>query len=200
MNTALKDLLVNYQQVIDLLMNGSVGVMPTDTVYGLVARAHDKQAVAKLYALKNREHKPGTIIAASVEQLRELGVSQAHLDKVKQWWPNSLSVETPLSADLNYLHQETGRQGLRVVADKNLQAILLKTGPLLTSSANHPGKPGAANVQDAWNYFGDRVDFYVDGGDLSDRAPSTIIKITDDGAIEVIRDGAVKIDSVGPNL
>jgi tRNA threonylcarbamoyl adenosine modification protein (Sua5/YciO/YrdC/YwlC family) len=167
--------------------------MPTDTIYGLVARAQDKDAVARLYALKHRDHKPGTIIAATIEQLIDLGVDQAHLDKVKQRWPNPLSVETPLSNDLAYLHQDTGRQGLRVVADEAVRKILLQTGPLLTSSANHPGEPGAVTVADAWDYFGDNIDFYVDGGDLSGRAPSTIIRITNTGDIEVIRDGAVKL-------
>ncbi len=62
----------------------------------------------------------------------------------------------------------------------------------MTTSANKPGEPGAVNVAEAQYYFQDRVDFYVDGGDLLGRAPSTIIRVTDDG-IEVIREGAVKI-------
>jgi len=64
---------------------------------------------------------------------------------------------------------------------------------LVTSSANQPGEPGAVNVRQAWDYFNDQVDFYVDGGDLSDRAPSTIVRIATDGDFEVLRDGAVKL-------
>ena len=180
-------------KAIELLKDGGVGVMPTDTVYGLVARAEDPVAVARMYALKDRDHKPGTVIAASVEQLITLGVDKAHLDKVKKWWPNPLSVETPLGDNLSYLHQDTGRQGFRVVADETVRTVLEQTGPLVTSSANHPGKPGSVVVEEAIAYFGDRVDFYVDGGNLSGRAPSTIIKINDDGSIEIIREGAVKL-------
>jgi len=185
---------VTLDEAIQLLKTGGVGVMPTDTVYGLVARAEDPSAVARMYALKDRDHKPGTVIAASVDQLVKLGVSKSHLDKVSKWWPNPLSVETPLDDNLSYLHQDTGRQGFRVVADEAVRAVLEQTGPLVTSSANHPGKPGSVTVDEAVAYFGDRVDFYVDGGDLSGRAPSTIIKIADDGSIEVIRNGAVKLD------
>lgn len=185
--------IVTLDKAIELIKAGHVGVMPTDTVYGLVARAADPQAVARMYALKQREHKPGTVIAASVEQLVDLGVPKDHLDKVSKWWPNPLSVETPLGDNLSYLHQDTGRQGFRVVADETVRGVLEQTGPLVTSSANHPGEPGSVTVQEAIDYFGERVNFYVDGGDLSGRAPSTIIKITDDGAIEIIRDGAVKI-------
>lgn len=184
---------ISREEVATHLLSGEVGVMPTDTVYGLVARAEDPKAVAKLYALKNRDHKPGTIIAASTDQLLALGVDKQHIDRVKQWWPNPLSVETPLGPELNYLHQETGRQGFRVVADETVKEILEKTGPLVTSSANHPGAPGSTTVQEAWNYFENRADFYVDGGDLSGRPPSTIVKLHADGTIETIREGAVKL-------
>jgi L-threonylcarbamoyladenylate synthase len=187
--------IVSLDQAIELLKKGSVGVMPTDTVYGLVARAEDPSAVARMYALKDRNHKPGTVIAASTDQLVALGVPENHIDKVKKWWPNPLSVETPLGDNLRYLHQDTGRQGFRVVADTTVRDVLEQTGPLATSSANHPGKPGSVTIQEAIDYFGDAVDFYVDGGDLTGRAPSTIIKITDDGRIEVIRQGAIHIDA-----
>jgi L-threonylcarbamoyladenylate synthase len=182
-------------EAIAILMQGGVGVMPTDTVYGLVARANDKTAVERFYALKQREHKPGTVIAANTQQLIDLGVPAEHIQKVAHWWPNPLSVETPLGTDLNYLHQETGRQAFRVIADERLQQLLAVTGPLVTSSANQPGQPGSVTVQQAYDYFQDAVDFYVDGGDRSGRAPSTIIRITDDGSIEVIRNGAFDISA-----
>jgi tRNA A37 threonylcarbamoyladenosine synthetase subunit TsaC/SUA5/YrdC len=51
-------------------------------------------------------------------------------------------------------------------------------------------------VREAEAYFGKAVDFYVDGGDLSGHLPSTILKIVDD-AVEVVREGAVKIDDSG---
>jgi L-threonylcarbamoyladenylate synthase len=175
------------------LLEGGVGVMPTDTVYGLVARAHDPAAVARLYALKKREHKPGTVIAASIEQLIALGVEERYLRRVEQWWPASLSVETPLGPHLAYMHQETGREGLRVVADERMRRILEQTGPLVTSSANQPGEPSSNTIEEAYAYFGETVDFYVDGGDLSGRAPSTLIALSEDGEITVIRAGAVNI-------
>lgn len=184
------------QEAISLILAGKVGVMPVDTVYGLVAKASDEQAVTKLYALKHREHKPGTVIAASVDQLASLGIPKRYLNAVAHLWPNPLSVEIPLGDRLTYLHQDTGRQAYRVVADDRVRAILEQTGPLVTSSANQPGEPGSVTVEQAVAYFGDTVDFYVDGGDMSDSLPSTIIKIVDD-AIEVVRLGAVNIDESG---
>ncbi len=173
---------------------GAVGVIPTDTVYGLIARAADQTAVDRLYKLKNRAHKPGTIIAASLEQLEGLGLKRRYLKAVEQFWPGAVSVIIP-AADpaLAYLHQGQQALAVRIPNHPELVALLKNTGPLLTSSANHPGSPTAVTVQEAKDYFGDRVDFYVDGGDLSDHQPSTIIRIVDD-AIEVLRPGAVQID------
>lgn len=187
---------ISREEAIIKLQSGAVGVIPTDTVYGIVARAGDEQAVTRMYALKNRENKPGTLIAASIEQLEELGIKHRYLSAVKQYWPNPLSIVTPTGPILSYLHQGKYSLAIRIPADKNVQAILEKTGPLATSSANHPGKTPAETVEAAYEYFGEDVDFYLDGGDLSGREASTVIRIIDD-AIEVLRQGAVKIDENG---
>ncbi len=189
------------QKLIDsaplLRHNGALGVLPTDTIYGLVARAADKAAAERLYVVKSRENKPGTIIASSLEQLEELGLKHRYLKAVEQFWPGALSVIIPCAdPSLSYLHCGKMSLAVRIPADKELQELLKTTGPLLTSSVNHPGEPSAETVQQAKKYFGGEVDFYIDGGDLSGRQPSTIIRIVDD-AIEVLRQGAVKIDETG---
>lgn len=185
---------LNDPEVIALLESGKIGVLPSDTIYGVMARAADESAVEKLYKLKNREKKPGTIIAASIDQLEELGIKRRYLTAVAQYWPNPISIEIPHG--VTYLNQGTGRQAFRIVADKTIRQFLEKTGPLVTSSANTPGDPPANTIAEAKKYFGDKVDFYVDGGDLSNRPPSTIIRIIDD-AIEVVRPGAINIDENG---
>jgi L-threonylcarbamoyladenylate synthase len=187
----LKDLASDFQKP------GTIGVIPTDTVYGVVARAADPEAVARLYALKHREGKPGTLVAANMEQLEELGLKHRYLKAVEQFWPGALSVIIPCADPaLAYLHQGKMSLAVRIPAKKEFQELLALTGPLLTSSANHPAEPPATTITEAKNYFGDEVDLYFDGGDLSDNKPSTIIRIVDD-AIEIIREGAVKIDEEG---
>ncbi len=181
--------LVTPHQAKELLVAGKIGVMPTDTVYGLVARAHDASAVQKIYALKKREKKPGTLIAATTEQLVELGVPQSEIDKVKNWWPNPLSAVLLVNGR-DYLHQGVNTLAMRVVAHPELSKLLQQTGPLITSSANQPGEPPATNIDEAFSYFGNDVDFYVDGGTIVNVAPSTIIRPTHDG-IAVLRQGDI---------
>jgi tRNA threonylcarbamoyl adenosine modification protein (Sua5/YciO/YrdC/YwlC family) len=189
----LQQKIVSFDRALQILLDGGVGVLPTDTVYGLATRADHPEGVARLYALKHRERKPGTTIAATVEQLTKLGVDEKYLRHVEKWWPNPLSVVVPTGEDLFYLHQGLDSLPMRIPKDDALRIFLEKTGPLATSSANQPGEPESRNLEDAWNYFGDSVDFYVDGGDMSGRAPSTIIRINAAGDIEVLRQGAVTL-------
>lgn len=182
--------------LVTLLTRGAVGVLPSDTVYGLVARAADEPAVAKLYAAKHREKKPGTIIAGKLQQLIDLGLRARYLKAVEQYWPNPLSVVIPCGEELGYLHLGKRSLAVRIPADERLRELLLQTGPLLTSSANLPSEPVATNIDEARQYFGDTLDFYVDGGTITDHVPSTVIRVVDD-AIEILRPGAVKIDENG---
>lgn len=174
------------------VLAGQVGIIPSDTVYGLIASAKNEAAVTRLYELKAREHKPGTLIAASVEQLVELGIKRRYLKAVERYWPGAVSVVVPCGPELGYLHQGKNSLAVRIPNDQKLLQLLQQTGPLMTSSANQPGEPPANTVEEAKHYFGDQPDFYADGGDRSGRKPSTVIRVIDD-AIEVIRQGAVEI-------
>jgi L-threonylcarbamoyladenylate synthase len=180
-------------EIAKLLQNGAVGIIPTDTIYGVVCLAANKEAVQRLYELKKREEKPGTLTAADIEQLIALGIKKRYLTAVQHFWPNPISVIIPTGFNLQYLDQGKMSLAIRIPKDKNLIGFLKKSGPLLTSSANKPGETPAATVKEAQKYFGNEIDFYVDGGDLRGHQPSTVIRIVDD-AIEVLREGAVKID------
>lgn len=176
----------------ELLSEGKIGVIPTDTVYGVVCCAANKSAVARLYELKNRTDKPGTIIASSTEQLVELGIPARYLKPLEQYWPGPISIVVPTAPGLSFLDLGKFALAVRVSDDSTLNMLINAVGPLLSTSANLPGEPTAGSMQSAQDIFGDSVDFYVDGGDLSDRQPSTIIRIVDD-AVEVLREGAVKV-------
>lgn len=180
----------------EVLKGGGLAVIPTDTVYGLVARANDQAAVQRLYELKNRENKPGTIIAASIDQLVDLGIPRRYLTAVEQFWPGAVSVVIPCGPELKYLHQGKYSLAVRIPSDHEVLKLLEQTGALLTTSANQPGKPSANTIDEAEAVFGDQVDLYQDGGNLSERQASTVIRIIDD-AIEVLREGAVKVNEDG---
>lgn len=185
----MKMLSIHDQDLKDLLYNGGVGVLPTDTVYGLVCRALHLEAVARLYALKHREKKPGTILVANTEQVAALGITQEDIQTAERFWPG-ISVILPANEKSMHLHQGLGTLAVRLIEPGDLADVIKKTGPLLSSSANMPGEPPASTIAEAQAYFGDTVDFYVDGGDLSDRQSSTLIRVKE-GVVEVLRQGSV---------
>lgn len=183
-------------RLIDLLKNGAVGVIPTDTLYGLVCLASNRTAVQRLYAIKCREQKPGTVIAANIEQLVDLGIPKRYLTAVQQYWPHPISIVVPTAPALAYLDLGKMSLAVRIPEAIEITTLLQRVGPLLTSSANMPSEPPATSMEEARSYFGEKVDFYVDGGDLSSREPSTIIRVLDD-AVEVLREGTIKINEKG---
>lgn len=183
--------------IIQLLQSGGIGVIPTDTIYGLAALAHLEQSALRLYDLKNRYGKLGTFVAADVEQLIGLGLDEAMLRSVAHLWPNPISVVVPFTKPGSHLDLGKGSLAVRIPNDAGLLALLRKVGPLVTSSANLFDQPPAVTIDEAQAYFGDKVDFYVDSGGLAGRPPSTIIRLQDDGGLEVLRQGAVTINKQG---
>lgn len=177
------------------ISHGAIGVIPTDTVYGLVAQATLPDAVHRMYAIKSRPRQPGTTIAASLAQLESLGFSGKSLQQASQYWPDAISIEMDASSIATYLSTGQSVMAVRIPNHPELLRLLEATGPLMTTSANIPDQPTSTNLSMAMSYFGDTVDFYVEGGDLSDRPPSTIIGLRPDGTIVVYRQGAVHIPS-----
>ena len=94
------------------------------------------------------------------------------------------------------MREERGSLAVRIPENEALRSLLRETGPLMTTSANKHGGKTAATIAEAQRIFGDSVDFYVDGGDLSNRPPSTIITVDAHGVITVLREGAVPVQSL----
>ena len=179
-----------------IIANGGVGVLPTDTVYGLVAKAASELAITKMYSLKQRKLQPGTLIAASTDDLIALGFPETQVQKAAPYWPASLSVVLDATAIPDYLKRDRTSLAVRIPNDASLLNLLQKTGPLMTTSANAPKQPTATTIQAAFDYFGNALDFYVDAGDLGVRPPSTIIGFHPDGTFELYREGAVPAASL----
>lgn len=180
-------------ELVELLLSGAVGVIPTDTVYGLVAKASSEAAVTKLYSTKQRELAPGTMIGADVQHFASLGFDTSQLQRVTRHWPAPLSVVLDAANVPSYLKHLRTALPVRIPDHPALAALLSATGPLMTTSANAPKQPTSTSLKMAIEYFGDEIDFYVDGGDLSGRPPSTIIGFDESGEIIVYRQGAVDI-------
>lgn len=184
-----------FTEVIPFLKNGEIGVIPTDTLYGLIASAMDPEAVERIYRVRGRdEGKPCIALISDQSDIeRFFGLSLSGLaTKLAEMWPGKVSVILPCpDAKWAYLHRGTKTIAFRVPDKSDLRELLRETGPLIAPSANPQGMPPAKTIEEAEGYFGDDADFYVDGGTL-DSEPSTVVRFTD-GKLSVVRKGAVKI-------
>lgn len=185
------------KKIIKILEGGGIGVIPTDTIYGLVGSALLPETVERLYRLRRRNpQKPMIVLIDSMADMRRFGM---RLDRrtsniLRSFWPGPVSVVLPCRPKkFAYLHRGTKTLAFRLPAKKLLQRVLKATGPLVAPSANPEGMPVSKTILEAKRYFGSRVDFYVDAGRRSS-PPSTVIAIHHGGVV-VLRKGAKRTRS-----
>lgn len=171
-----------------------MGVMPTDTMYGIVGSALDKRVVERIYKVRKRTpSKPLIILIDSISRLKDFDIKAPTM--LKSIWPDKITVILPCKVEkFKYLHRGTNKLAFRVPKDMTLPALLKLTGPLVAPSANPEGGKPASTIKEAQKYFSSSIDFYADGGKLSS-VPSTIIEIDGKGKVTLIREGAVKANS-----
>ena len=183
------------EQLIKTLNAGGIAVMPTDTMYGLVARALDKTAVERVYLVKNRSpKKPCIVLLSSRDDLAKLGVvlEGRTAEIINALWPGPVSMILNIDAPgFEYLHRGLGTLAFRLPANERLQRILAATGPLIAPSANPESFPPATTIEAAQRYFHDAVDYYEDGG-VRENVPSTLIAI-EHGTVRIVRQGSAQI-------
>jgi len=166
-------------EVVQTLLSGGVAVIPTDTIYGVVALAANQKAVERVYSLKKRApDKPCIILISNPNQMLYFGVDKKWLEKTAKYWPgpNSLIVPT-LGEGFDYLTRDTSSLAFRLPDKSDLISLIEKTGPLIAPSANPESLPPATNTTQAKKYFGNLVDIYIDGGDYSGALPSKLIDL-----------------------
>lgn len=181
---------------IDQLRTGKIGVMPTDTIYGLVGSALNPQTVDKIYNLRKRTpDKPMIILISSLNDLSlfSISVNEKQKDFLQKNWPNPLSVVLEcMDSKFKYLHRGTNSLAFRMPKNEKLLEILKQAGPLVAPSANFEGEKPAENINQAKEYFGDKIAFYEDIEELKSQ-PSTLIRLNIDGLYKVLRLGSFKL-------
>ncbi len=179
----------NLLSIASSLLEGRVVVLPTDTLYGTLAVAQNRRAVGETYDLKGRmPNKPCIILISSIKDLQifDIKLNSWQKDHIKKFWPGPVSVILPcLQSKLEYLHRGTNSLAFRLPKDSKLKELLSITGPLIAPSANPEGLPPAKNIPQAKAYFLDKINLYIDGGELNNN-PSTLVSLLNN-KLEVLR-------------
>lgn len=170
---------------------GELAIVPTETVYGVAARADSPSAMARLYAAKGRdESKRIARFATGIETVRASG---AKVDDVAErlaaaFWPGPLTMVLPNAAG--------GWDGFRV-PDHAVALAWLRELDFLpaVTSANRSGEPPARTAQEAWDALAPHVSVALDAGPVADGVPSTVVKVAG-GGVEILRAGAIGADAI----
>lgn len=174
-------------RLVEILLLGGIAVIRTDTLYGLVASANNEQAVEKIYAIKHRQpHKQLITLISSTDQLMDDYAKEVH-DDINKLWPGKNSIVLPSSLAPAWLLRGGDSLAYRLPNDEILQTLLYKTGPLVAPSANPESLPPAMTINEAINYFGDTIDMYVDGGNVTEPQPSRLYRLMSSGEFEQLR-------------
>lgn len=179
-----------------LLKKGGIGVIPTDTLYGVVASAKNPEAVFRLYRLRRKtQRKPFVILIDRIERLKDFGikVTTGQIQFLKKIWPGKVSIVLPCrSSRFAYLHRGLQTLAFRMPRPRALRALLREVGPLVAPSANPEGEKPAETLSLARKYFGPRVDFYASADKRMRGSPSTILSFVK-GKPRVLRQGAFRL-------
>ena len=181
------------RRVAAALRGGDVVVVPTDTVYALVADAFNPSAMRRLHRLKGREDGPPfSVVIRSPRQVTGLvsDIPEAADRLMAAYWPGPLTLVFAASEGLGWhLGPTRGTVGLRMPTDDLLLSIIGDVGPLACSGAHPDGRSAVSDVEEAEEALGDAVSLYVDGGHRGGPV-STIVDVTGP-AVRVLREAAV---------
>ncbi len=168
----------------EIILNGGLVAIPTETVYGLGANGLDEEAVAKIFRAKGRPQDNPLIL--HISQPREMerfchSIPPAAYDLAARFWPGPLTIVLPARDVVP--RSTTG--GLSTVAvrcpdnEVTRQIIGLSGVPIAAPSANISGKPSTTTAAHVLHDHDGRIDAVVDGGPCRVGVESTIVDLTD---------------------
>ena len=188
------------EEAIQIIKNGGLVGLPTDTVYALGADAFNREAVDKIYKIKKRDKKkPIAVFINDPEKVEEYvdKISLAGRLMIEKFWPGALTLVFKSSDDrFSHLMGGTSRLGIRISPNKLLFSIVEKTGvPIPSTSANVSGRRILATASGVRYYFNGRMELILDAGKSPERFPSTVVDISSD-QIFLNRPGALRLERI----
>ncbi len=166
----------------DILKNGGIVAIPTETVYGLAGNALDSAVTDKIYAAKGRpSDNPLIVHISDISQWTPLvkEIPESALALADKYWPGPLTVILPKSKIVpDKVSGGLSTVAVRMPSDKVARAIIEKSGvPLAAPSANTSGKPSPTSAKYVIEDLMGKVDAIVDAGDCSVGVESTVISL-----------------------
>ncbi len=188
------------------LRSGGLVAVPTETVYGLAARADSVDAVAAIYRAKGRpDFNPLIVHVADLAQAEAIAHFGEPAKKLAAaFWPGALTLVVPLREHARIAPAVTAglpTVALRCPAHPAMHAVLEQSGLALAApSANRSGGVSPTRADHVVASLGGRIALVLDGGSCAAGIESTIIALRDGGGWQVLRPGPITRDQIAAVL
>ncbi len=185
----------------ELLRQGSLVGVPTETVYGLAGNGLDEEAVRKIYEVKGRpEVKPLALMVPDADEMERycLDVPQEAKALAARFWPGPLSIVLKARCDVV---PEIVRAGGETVSLRcpdhpmTLEALRLAGIPFAAPSANPSGQPSPKTAEEVYRYFRGKIEAVIDGGACGIGRESTILDMSRT-PYRILRQGALGAEEI----
>lgn len=207
LKTSPKNLKAAVQAAVSVLRRGGVIAYPTETTYGLGCDPRNAKALARIFRMKGRDKKrPMLLVAADVRQVKKVADVGSHdhapvRGVMKKHWPGPLTLVLPAKTNCQaYLPKAVAPRGevaIRVSSSVFVREVCRVFGrPIVSTSANRSGEPDCRSGRAVYRMFAgaaDCPDMAIDAGSLPRRKPSTVARVSDDGGVEILRQGAIRL-------
>ena len=185
-----------------LILDGAVGVFPTETFYGLGGNALDESAVERVFTCKQRPVEKSLLILIKRDWLLDFAVVTEKIDTLlDEFWPGALTVVLPANKKLpDFLRGPGNTIAVRHSPSKFVDELLgILNKPLIGTSANLSGQSNCQTVEEAFKQLGPLVEFWLDGGLTRGGLPSTVVDAGEPD-FRIIRKGAISSEAILPFL
>ena len=184
------------------LREGGIIAFPTETVYGLGADAQNTEAVGRIFDAKGRpSDNPLIVHIAERGQLDELVQPYPQLAAalMDQFWPGPLTIVLPVRAGVLSPLVTAGLPtvGIRMPDHRSALALLAQAGcPIAAPSANRSGRPSPTLAEHVLEDLAGRIDGVVDDGPTGVGLESTVIELTGEHDIRILRPGGITLEAL----
>jgi len=184
------------QTAASVIKAGGIIAYPTRCLYGLGADAFNRDAVAKIFSIKQRSaQKPVLILIDQIKELERLvnHIPEIAAEIIRRFWPGSVTLVFEAGGDvIPELTGGTGKIGIRLPGHPVASALVKAVaGPITGTSANLSGGPGCRMAGDLAPEVVRRLDLILDAGPLEGGPGSTVVDVTGGRRPIILREGVI---------
>ena len=183
---------MNIDKIVEIINSSGLVISPTDTVYGIMGDALNKESIKNVYDVKQRDYKkPLILLMSSIDMIKEytLDISEDEMNLMKKFYPGCMTLLLKRNSKVDGMICNNGEYvGVRIPDNKDLLSIIEKLGrPVFSTSCNISGNDVVRSVDEIDEEIISKVDYIYDGGYI-DSVSSTVVRI-DNGEVVILREG-----------